>query len=336
MPKKRSDEDARQYLIRNGLSLLSPDVEYSSAHTHTDFICRKCGNKYVTTFNTVIRQHGTMCPKCRAEETSLRMRFTKEQVQQRLKEVGAPLLSPNATYENQNKTTMFICPQCGEEYADKYVQVIRHNVRWLCHKCRANLPSPKRFTFEEAQSKLKEVGASLMKEGQNFLGWNNKYTFICKTCKREFIRTYTDAVDRIAICNRCSRHTSLGEKYVAKWLEEWNISFKTQYKFSDCKDVRPLPFDFLVKTPDNLEILVEIDGLQHEKQLLNWNFESTVKHDRIKEEYCKKHKITLVRIKYDSLSSKCYKQDLLRRLWYGLSIAYVNHGDDRFPYIYRI
>ena len=43
-------------------------------------------------------------------------------------------------------------------------------------------------------------------------------------------------------CPFCA--SSKGEKKIAKWLEENGIKFLREYRFPNCKDIRPLPFDF--------------------------------------------------------------------------------------------
>lgn len=92
---------------------------------------------------------------------------------------------------------------------------------------------------------------------------------------------------------------SKGEKEIRKYLNLNNIKFIPQYKFSDCKDIRILPFDFYL--PD-LNVCIEYDGIQHFKEIQKWgglnSLKDIEKKDQIKTDYCKNKKILLIRIKY--------------------------------------
>ena len=95
---------------------------------------------------------------------------------------------------------------------------------------------------------------------------------------------------------------SNGETIITKLLEQYKIPFISEYRFSDCKDILPLPFDFYI----NNKYLIEFDGEQHFKHRNGgWNtkehFEQTKKHDMIKNQYCKANHIPLIRIPYTHL-----------------------------------
>lgn len=101
------------------------------------------------------------------------------------------------------------------------------------------------------------------------------------------------------ICNN-----SVGEKRVANYLTENNISFVQQYSFLDCKHNRLLHFDFYL--PD-FNACIEYDGIQHfepidfagkGKEWADEQFKYTILRDKIKNTYCEENQIPLCRIKY--------------------------------------
>ena len=98
-------------------------------------------------------------------------------------------------------------------------------------------------------------------------------------------------------CPQC--HESKGENQIRAWLNSHNIVYETQKRFKDCVDIKPLPFDFYLP---NYNILIEYDGKQHFEPIEYFggqeSFEYTVKHDKIKSEYCKNNGISLLRIPY--------------------------------------
>jgi len=71
-----------------------------------------------------------------------------------------------------------------------------------------------------------------------------------------------------------------------------NIPFEIEKKFSSCKDIKELPFDFYVKS----SYLIEFDGIQHYKKDSLFDYEYTHKHDLIKNKWCKDNNIPLIRI----------------------------------------
>ena len=99
-------------------------------------------------------------------------------------------------------------------------------------------------------------------------------------------------------CPLCKE--SKGEKYIRIFLSENNISFIPQYRFIDCKDIRPLPFDFYL--PD-FNLCIEYDGRHHFIPIKRWGGEIELKNiqyrDLLKNEYCVKNKIKLLRFKFN-------------------------------------
>jgi hypothetical protein len=107
-------------------------------------------------------------------------------------------------------------------------------------------------------------------------------------------------------CPKCN--TSKNELLLEKILTENNISFINQKKFTDCKDKRELPFDFYLP---EYNICIEYDGEQHFNSIPYFGGDETlkqiIKRDKIKNNYCDKNNIKLLRIKYnDNLLEKIF------------------------------
>jgi len=104
-------------------------------------------------------------------------------------------------------------------------------------------------------------------------------------------------------CPYCK--TSKGEKLIMEILKNNNIDFESQYRFSDCKNIKPLPFDFYLKDKN---ILIEYDGSQHNKpfsfgsktsqKIMNQNFIDLMIRDDIKTNFALNNNIKLIRINY--------------------------------------
>lgn len=105
--------------------------------------------------------------------------------------------------------------------------------------------------------------------------------------------------DGCPICN-----SSKGEIKIKFILDNYNINYNHQHKFIDCRNKKPLPFDFYL--PEH-NICIEFDGKQHfsnnygwssSKEKRNINFLNLKRNDKIKDEYCELNNIRLIRIPY--------------------------------------
>jgi hypothetical protein len=99
---------------------------------------------------------------------------------------------------------------------------------------------------------------------------------------------------------------SKGEKLISEYLKTNNYYYDSQYKFSDCKNMNVLKFDFAIfldikKT--KLLKLIEYDGELHFKpqHSTRGRYKKLMEmkiNDKIKNEYCENNKIELLRIPY--------------------------------------
>ena len=103
----------------------------------------------------------------------------------------------------------------------------------------------------------------------------------------------------------CGCIKSFGEEAVAIFLTELNIKFQKEYTFDDLRGIGGglLRFDFAIFKDEELTHLIEFDGIQHFDENNNFYRESTVKHDQMKNDYCTKNNIRLIRITdYENLT----------------------------------
>ena len=115
-------------------------------------------------------------------------------------------------------------------------------------------------------------------------------------------------------CSKCSE--SHGEKIVSQFLDEYKIDYKSQYRIKECRNKRPLPFDFAIFEDDKLKLLIEYDGEQHFKPKFGKKeFERVKINDAIKNSYCKNNNIDLLRIPYKRGSNKNTKARIYKILY---------------------
>lgn len=126
----------------------------------------------------------------------------------------------------------------------------------------------------------------------------------CKKCNLEFNRIPTNMIYKnVYYCPVCEKHDprmSKGVVKICEILENNNIEYQLEKRFEDCRNVKPLPFDFYIP---KLNLCIEYDGQQHFMPIDSWGgneaFKLTKHNDSIKTEYCSKNNINLCRIKFD-------------------------------------
>lgn len=109
----------------------------------------------------------------------------------------------------------------------------------------------------------------------------------------------------------CERR-SKGELKIEKLLKENNILFEQEYKAFKFSNNRWARFDFFI----NNKYLIEYDGETHYKYNLHgWHNEKQLKaqqeRDIIKNQWCKKNNIPLIRIPYTHYDNLCLEDLLL-------------------------
>lgn len=108
---------------------------------------------------------------------------------------------------------------------------------------------------------------------------------------------------------------SVGELKINQLLTENNIPFIQEKKFDSCISPKgnPLRFDFYV----NNKYLIEYDGEQHFLEVPNniytkEELEKIKEYDKIKNQWCEKNNIPLIRINYTQLHKLTIKDIIIQ------------------------
>jgi len=126
---------------------------------------------------------------------------------------------------------------------------------------------------------------------------------------------------------------SLGEKKIERYLDRNNYSYIYEHKFDDCRNINPLRFDFYI--PD-LNTVIEFDGEQHfkptsfssSKEESVINYEYIKRNDEIKNQYCLKNNINLIRLDDYHLINNLIEWELdveLTKIAAEIAVKYLNN-----------
>ena len=212
-----------------------------------------------------------------------------------------PDIEYNTSYTTAKEKIHCKCNICGHEWDSTPDNLI--NGGHGCPNCAIDANADRsRKSNEEFVEQLKLINPHIMPMEKYV---NNKTKILCK-CKihdyQWFISPNKILYKKVG-CPLC--YLYYNEYVIKTLLNQWGIKYTPQFRFDDCRDKNPLPFDFRL---DDYGILIEYDGEQHdypvrfgdisEEQAIK-NFQTTVYHDYIKTEYCKKNKIPLIRISHE-------------------------------------
>jgi very-short-patch-repair endonuclease len=140
-----------------------------------------------------------------------------------------------------------------------------------------------------------------------FKSTNKKFNFDCDICNKTFPSPLS-AVTNGIWCSFCVNKTEL---ILYNVLKEYYSMLKSQYKVEWCKNIKHLPFDFVI---EERKIIIELDGNHHIKQVSNWNSpEETRKRDLYKMKCANENGFSVIRIlqedvyknKYEWLTELC-------------------------------
>lgn len=141
------------------------------------------------------------------------------------------------------------------------------------------------------------------------------YTWLCQCeCGNlKYIRGSSLKSGNTRSCGLCS-HDSQGIAKIKKILENNNIKYITEKYFDDFyyeESRKPIKFDLYV----NNKYIIEFDGRQHfNYDKTGWNnrenFLKTKERDKMRNDYCKKKNIPIIRIPY-TIIDKLQLEDLI-------------------------
>lgn len=266
--------------------------EYVNTATKIKMKHNECGHEYNVQAGSFLG--GTRCPECQHPS---RRKTTEEFAKEVYMNTGGEYTVLGEYITNRNKILMRH-NKCGYEYSIKPV-VFNRGIR--CFECYGS----KKKSTEMFKQKVFELTKGEYTVLGDYKG--NKKGILLKhnDCNKNFF---------IKPCNfysggRCLHcKESKGEKKVKTFLECNYVSYESQYRFDNCRNVNPLPFDFAIFNSENsLECLIEYDGKQHFKPVrfggvsqekAEENFITTQKNDKTKTQYCKENNIPLIRIPY--------------------------------------
>lgn len=182
---------------------------------------------------------------------------------------------------------------CGNEYK---VAPNKFQMGRRCPRCFGT----KKKTTKEFTQEIEELHGGEYSLAGEYETAKNKIEMVHNKCGNHWATT-PDSILRGSGCPLCA--SSKGEREILKVLSELNVVYKAQFSFQDLADIDTLYFDFAIFDKFNsLICLIEYDGIQHFEPVEHFGgsekFEDNCRKDSMKDNYCEKNEISLLRIPY--------------------------------------
>lgn len=187
---------------------------------------------------------------------------------------------PFELFKNSHKEYLFDCPICNHTFKQKLSHITRGNTCNYCHNRIMCLPTKNcvschNKSFASVDRSKNWSSKNKKKPNEVFKSSSEIFIFNCDKCENEFKSKLCHITDG-SWCPNCRYKT---EDMFYNKVKEFYPSLKRQYKVDWCKNVKHLPFDFVI---EERKIIVEIDGLAHFEQVAKWK---SPKHTRQRDLY---------------------------------------------------
>jgi very-short-patch-repair endonuclease len=262
-------------------------VEYINSHIKVKIICPEHGVFLQTPGKHLIKQG---CPTCGNYKLKISQRSNKDEFVSKAQLIhGNKYDYKDVVYVNSKTKVKIICPEHGV-----WEQNPNHHLLGKgCRKCSGSEKlTTAIFVIRANKKHNNKYDYSLVK----YTDYYGKVDIICNQ-HGMFKQGAGSHLSGIG-CPKCRR--SKGEELIENYLIENQIVFETQKTFAECFFKQKLQFDFYIPKHN---MCIEFDGAQHHVPVKHFGGELDLKtrqkRDDIKNNFCQKSGIQLVRIKHN-------------------------------------
>ena len=249
-------------------------------------------------------------------------KLTTEQWINKAKEIHGDKYNYSITMYSTAKTKLkIICSKHGEQE-----MLPHHHIKgYGCGKCgkeQINISNGKQLSQREFINRAKILNSNL---SFNKTTYKNKRSNLIITC--DIHGDYTTKAEMILKGSGCPKcKSSKGESYIEKWLISKDIKYIKEKAFKNLIFKKHLRFDFYL--PEH-KMCIEYDGEQHFKAITYWGglekYEELKQKDDIKNRFCAKNNLSLLRISYkENINKKLGENIIIKREKYAISRSKTN------------
>ena len=265
--------------------------EYKGTMKKYPIKCHIHGVWEVSLDNHILKKSG--CPKCKG------IGFSDEEKIEKAKAIHQGKYDYSLIKDpiKQKKTYQFRCFSCNTIFSNSWDNHV--NKSQGCPKC--NQCGRKKRTLDSIKEQTDKLNTGYEYDWNTYKGYfDNNFKIKCPQHG-----WFNQQISNHLMGQKCPKcKQSKGENEIEKFLIENNIEYETQKTFAGCKNKRMLPFDFYIPSKN---LCIEYDGEFHFKPVEFFggeeSFKQTIKHDKIKDDFCIENGVNLIRISYIDFNS---------------------------------
>ena len=213
-------------------------------------------------------------------------------------------------YKNSKTKAKFQCLKCGEIFEITPSSLKRRNGRCPC--CENLIADNKKASVDEIRPDLRKWFVN--KEDCNYGIKSRKNVQLkCPDCGYEFEEKISNFAKRVKLCPKCNLDgISRPNKFLRAFLEE--IKDQLQQKNFEWNPIwgEQYVWDGHIITKDNIEVVVEMQGIQHYHET-NWGrHDYQLKRDSDKRALCQKAGIEQIEIDCSNTQYSFMKEQILK------------------------
>lgn len=314
--EKWNEETIQKYLDDNGYDLKLIKIFWlQKSYQKQKWVTLKCKNdnhpEYDIWWNNLKRDREIdynygECPECKYDRTGI-ITWNKEKVINFYNNFGLEITEFESEWKDVDK-----CLTCIDENNYKFrrsITSIKQSIEngQSNSSFRFNKLNP--YSLENIKTFIKnnKLEYEIVDDVYKGIKAKHKFNYIGNDLPTSIDTIFYTTID--GFVNGGTRHPYFGMPK-AEWifkelLEEYNVSYEFQKSFKDLKNQTLLFFDYYLT---DFELMVELDGSNHTFS------KYTITNDKIKNNYCIKNNIDLIRIKYNNENLKDFRDRCVKFL----------------------
>ena len=289
MKRKTHDDYVKE------VSIINPEIDvigvYNGGHTQILHRCKIDGHEWLASPANILRGRG--CPMCKRLSLRNNKIKTHEQYVADVERIHGNIIVVGQ-YVGNKVHILHKCMIDGYMWEALPGNILKGSGCPLCALKEQSISRTK--SHDDYIAEVHEINPNIDVIEQ-YIGAERKILHKCKVDGYEWYALPSNILSGHG-CPRCNE--SHGEKIIEEYLRKHQIKFEQQYTFLDCRNKKPLPFDFYISS---MNVCIEYDGIQHFEPVKYFGGVDALKqrqhNDNIKTNYCLSHNIDLLRIKYD-------------------------------------
>ena len=301
---------------------INPRLIFKKSNSKYYFDCNICNHTFSTALNNISHKNPRWCPFCSHQKLCGNKHcfycFENSFASNEKSKYMIDKIDPITIALKSDKSFNFECGNCLHIFKSDPNHISRG--KWcpyccwprskICKDTHCKHCKTRTFSTHEKSKYWSENNEK--QPSEVFLQSSLKYEFKCD--EGHYFKSQLNWIVKGQWCPKCKNKTEL--KFF-DWILTIYPDTIHQYKTEWCMSKRKLPFDFFIPS---LNIIIEIDGNQHFKQILNWdNPEYTQSRDLYKMKKAYDNNMTVIRIPYEFIWKDChfkkYKNKLKEKLY---------------------